>query len=88
MGVSWELSISPNVLSLSTLDNNTNYFQFCLSKMCCCVASIANNNNSSVFLIISQLFTNIDLVQKLGIEPRFPRFSLNCQTMHDEEEAA
>jgi hypothetical protein len=31
---SWELSISPNVLSLSTLDNNTNYFQFCLQKMC------------------------------------------------------
>jgi hypothetical protein len=26
--VSWELTISPNVLSLSTLDNNTTIFSF------------------------------------------------------------
>jgi hypothetical protein len=41
--ISWELTISPNTLSLSTLlDNNTTttIFSFVsLSKVCCCVAS-------------------------------------------------
>jgi hypothetical protein len=68
--MSWELTISPNVLSHSTLvDNNiTNYFQFCLSPERCVEVSRKQLQSTTV-LITNQIITNINLAQKLGIEP-------------------
>jgi hypothetical protein len=64
--------MSPNVLSLSTLDNNTTTFSLSLQDTV--VVSLFLCRSTTSFVSIpnnhSLLATNINLVQKLGIEPR------------------
>jgi hypothetical protein len=52
--VSWELSISPNVLSLSTLDNNTTTFSFVSPRYRCCIGIfVAQQQDLFPFLMIT-----------------------------------